>query len=210
LASRGMRSLRPDEGITALARLLGENRAHVGVVPFDVRQWVEFYPAAATSRTLSRLRSAAQTRASSAQECALASQLAAMSGDARAALIAGTLRAQASQVLRIPEDVLDVHAPLTSLGLDSLMGLELRNRVEATLGIKVPVTLLWTYPTVAALAAHLGAEADAEQPAATMSEPEAEADIDIDIDAEDLEDEIEDMSEEELALLIEGEFEAMQ
>ena len=32
---------------------------------------------------------------------------------------------------------------------------ELRNRLEAALGIRVPATLVWTYPTVAALSEHL-------------------------------------------------------
>jgi hypothetical protein len=35
------------------------------------------------------------------------------------------------------------------------MGLELRNRIESTLGINIPVTLLWTYPTVVSLSKHL-------------------------------------------------------
>lgn len=62
---------------------------------------------------------------------------------------------QVSQVLRIPEDRLSAEAPLTGLGMDSLMGLELRNRIEAALGMTIPATLVWTYPTLAKLGAHL-------------------------------------------------------
>ena len=46
---------------------------------------------------------------------------------------------------------------LTGLGMDSLMGLELRNRIEAGLGVRAPATLLWTYSTVTALSSRLGA-----------------------------------------------------
>jgi hypothetical protein len=35
------------------------------------------------------------------------------------------------------------------------MGLELRNRVETSFGVKVPATLLWTYPTLTALSGKL-------------------------------------------------------
>ena len=58
-------------------------------------------------------------------------------------------------MLRIPEGNVDIEAPLTSQGMDSLMGLELRNRIETVLGIKVSATLLWTYATVVALSGHL-------------------------------------------------------
>ncbi len=49
-------------------------------------------------------------------------------------------------------------APLTGLGMDSLMGLELRNLIGADLGIRVQATLVWTYPTVAALSVHLSVQ----------------------------------------------------
>jgi hypothetical protein len=41
------------------------------------------------------------------------------------------------------------------MGMDSLMALELRNRLEASLGLSLSATLVWGYPTVAALAPHL-------------------------------------------------------
>jgi acyl carrier protein len=156
LAARGMQSLTPAQGLAALERLLDEGRTQVGVVPLNVRQWVEFYPAMASSPRLARLRAA--QRAGAAQPAGdrdLLAQLAAAAPGAHAALLQRALRAQIAQVLRLPEDQLDLDAPLTSLGMDSLMGLELRNRIEATLGITVPATLLWTYPTVAVLSAHL-------------------------------------------------------
>jgi len=48
-----------------------------------------------------------------------------------------------------------VNKPLKSLGLDSLMALELRNRLEADLGLKLSATLVWNHPTVTALVPHL-------------------------------------------------------
>jgi NADPH:quinone reductase-like Zn-dependent oxidoreductase/acyl carrier protein len=156
LASRGTRSMTPAQGLTALARLLESDRAQVGVLPIDMRQWMEFYPALSTSRMLSRLLAedgAAEDRASGDQ--ALLERLAAAKPAERTALLLEALRAQVSQVLRIPERKLDTDTPLTSLGMDSLMGLELRNRIEAVLGVQVPSTLLWTYPTVTALSGHL-------------------------------------------------------
>lgn len=45
--------------------------------------------------------------------------------------------------------------PIESLGLDSLMALELRNRLEASLAITLPAALVWAYPTISDLAGAL-------------------------------------------------------
>src|SRR6185295_5175791 len=49
---------------------------------------------------------------------------------------------------------------LGSLGLDSLMGLEIRNRLEASLGLTLSATMAWTYPTLSALTTHLAQQMD--------------------------------------------------
>jgi epothilone polyketide synthase E len=54
--------------------------------------------------------------------------------------------------------------------MDSVMGLELRNRLVAALGLVIPATVLWTYPTIQALAAHL---ADALVPSERATLPNA-------------------------------------
>lgn len=44
---------------------------------------------------------------------------------------------------------------LGSLRLDSLMGMEIRNRLEASLGLKLSATLVWAYRTLVALVTFL-------------------------------------------------------
>jgi acyl carrier protein len=61
--------------------------------------------------------------------------------------VAAVLRLDAE---RVPED-----KAVRSLGLDSLMALELRNRLERQLHMKLSATLVWNYPTVAKLAEFL-------------------------------------------------------
>ena len=44
---------------------------------------------------------------------------------------------------------------LRALGLDSMMSIELRNRVESAFGVKLSPTVLWTHRTARALATEL-------------------------------------------------------
>ncbi|HEX4418848.1 MAG TPA: SDR family NAD(P)-dependent oxidoreductase [Kofleriaceae bacterium] len=155
MAARRMRNLTPAEGLWALAKLLDSRRVQSAVLLFDLQQWLEFYPVAATLRMLSRLRDERATAERAQADQTQVVRIAAVAAHDRPALLEELLRKQVSQVIRIAETKIDPRSPLTSLGMDSLMGLELRNRIEALLGVKMAATILWTYPTVSALSAHL-------------------------------------------------------
>jgi acyl carrier protein len=73
----------------------------------------------------------------------------------RRRLLEAHLVEQVAQVLRIDRGQIDPQVPLSSLGFESLMALEYRNRLEASLGLSLPATLVWGHPTIAALAPHL-------------------------------------------------------
>jgi acyl carrier protein len=59
------------------------------------------------------------------------------------------------RVLKLQQDGIDGSTPFGSLGLDSLMSVELRNVLERQLGSKLSATVAWNYPTVRELAAYL-------------------------------------------------------
>jgi len=62
------------------------------------------------------------------------------------------VRDVASQVLRVPRDTISNSVELTTLGLDSLMSLEFRDLLQTALGVPLPASLTWAYPTVRSLA----------------------------------------------------------
>jgi acyl carrier protein len=112
-----------------------------------------------------------------------------------------------AQVLRQAPARIDVNKPLRTLGLDSLMGLELRNRLEASLGLTLPATLVWNYPTVAVLgpqlAERLGIPLDSEAaavPASTTPEAPAASDEELEAILRD----VEELSAEEARRLLSG------
>jgi acyl transferase domain-containing protein/surfactin synthase thioesterase subunit/D-arabinose 1-dehydrogenase-like Zn-dependent alcohol dehydrogenase/acyl carrier protein len=170
LASRGMHSMTPEQGIEALGRLLAGGQVQMGVVPIDIRQWGASHRAAAVSRRLSRLqteRRGEPRREQEAQE--LLVRLAAAQPAARTSMLTEILLTQLAQVLRLPESQIARSVPLTALGLDSLMGLELRNRIESVLGIRVPASLLWTHLTVGGVAEYIDQEIRKSEPSARQS-----------------------------------------
>jgi myxalamid-type polyketide synthase MxaE and MxaD len=69
------------------------------------------------------------------------------------------LVSEAAEVLRCRPEAIDPSRPLREFGLDSLRALELRNRVETALGVRIPATIMWRYPALTALAKHVHARA---------------------------------------------------
>src|SRR5439155_433041 len=78
------------------------------------------------------------------------------------------LREQAARVLRLPAASLDAEVPLNHLGIDSLMAIELKNRIEADLGVSVPMVKFLEGPSVRDLAGFL---ADRLAPAELTAAP---------------------------------------
>ncbi|WP_298799749.1 type I polyketide synthase [uncultured Pseudonocardia sp.] len=71
-------------------------------------------------------------------------------------LVATQLRA----ILALPPDgPVDADQPLREFGLDSMMAVELRNRLQRSTGLMLLTTVVFDHPTVAALAGHLLDEA---------------------------------------------------
>jgi acyl transferase domain-containing protein/acyl carrier protein len=154
LSSQGFESFSPDEGVALFFDLLAKPRVEIGLVRFSARQWIEAHPQVAGIPYFAEVARAADRPATGGRGTLRAS-LEQAPAPQRASLIQAHVREQLGRVLRLDPSRIDPRTPFTSLGVDSLTSLELRNRLEATLGLKLSATLLFTYATPAALAAHL-------------------------------------------------------
>jgi phthiocerol/phenolphthiocerol synthesis type-I polyketide synthase C len=205
LAYRGVGGITSDEGVEALGLLLGQGEVQAGVVNFNLRQWQQFYPKVADSPLFSDLsREATVAEAGegvqAARESGFRNTLAAAPASQRQSLVAAHLQEQIGRVLGLPPSELRLDVPLADVGLDSLMTIELRNRLEAALGLTLSSTLAWNYPTIHALSQHLTAQMfpPAQTAAPPAPDPPRDGSERTTVEAADLDK----LSQEELAALL--------
>src|ERR1017187_1830660 len=98
---------------------------------------------------------------------ALAERLSAVDAQERLDLVVELVRAEAAAVLgHASARAVDPGREFRELGFDSLTAVELRNRLGAVTGLRLPVTLVFDYPTPVALAGVLAGGAPAAGPVA--------------------------------------------
>ncbi|BBY21630.1 hypothetical protein MSTO_18350 [Mycobacterium stomatepiae] len=173
-ADLGVSLITVDEGLAAMQQLLSVDRARTGVIHLDARQWFQSFPAAGGSSLFAKLHDSTklERRGGGAIRAELDVSDPAERPDRLAAAIADQIRA----VLRSTEPIAH-DRPMESLGLDSLMALELRNRLEASLGTTLPAALVWAYPTIHDLAGAMCERLGYETVAEPGPEPDAEDEL---------------------------------
>ncbi|MEV4922956.1 type I polyketide synthase [Streptomyces roseoverticillatus] len=72
-----------------------------------------------------------------------------------AARVHDEITGRLAREMKMPAGELDPERPLTDLGLDSVMSMRVCARLEKLLGVRLPVTVLWNYPTAKGLAGHV-------------------------------------------------------
>jgi myxalamid-type polyketide synthase MxaC len=153
---QGIGEIAPEDGLRVLAQALRSAPPQIAMLPVD---W-EKYSTRPGGRRLVIADLGLQGRAvRSAPPNAspdLRRRLAAASPRARREQIDALIQAQAARLLGLdPGRALDPQQPLQELGLDSLMSIDLRNGLGAALGLALPATLLFDYPTTGALGSFL-------------------------------------------------------
>ncbi|HUS40447.1 MAG TPA: type I polyketide synthase [Pirellulales bacterium] len=169
-APQGMASFSPEQGLGALAQLLKTGATQTAVIPIDWGEWGRCHPRAVHAPLL---RNVVQTETEMGFDASVEvveadadreAILAAPSTE-RKTMVQQLLGRQIARVLRIPAAELDRNQPLNYLGIDSLMAVELRNHVQAHLGVVVPVAQLLENASTAQLAESIVnqlADADAD------------------------------------------------
>jgi acyl transferase domain-containing protein/acyl carrier protein len=188
----GITALAPDDNISLLPHLIGAEQSQVTVAEVD---WGRFLPVveSAGRRPFFDLLSQADIPGAerSVPDHPLAS-LAHLSPEERLHRCVAEVQSLAGTILGLDIGAADIDQGFFDMGFDSLMGLELKHRLEAAIRIPLPATLVFNYPTIRNLAEFIatgkpngsgqfddGRPGDPPPEAADRSEEDADEDLDI-------------------------------
>ncbi|WP_417765084.1 SDR family NAD(P)-dependent oxidoreductase [Sphaerisporangium dianthi] len=162
IARTGVRALSAEEGLALWDAAMGSDRVLLAPIGLDLRILAglgEALPPLLRAMAVRPARRAVAGRTAGAPAEtpeALTRRLAALPPGRRRGRLMTLVRGQVAAVLghASAEDV-PTGAVLRDMGFDSLTSVELRNRINAATGLRLPATLVFDHPTTAALAEHL-------------------------------------------------------
>jgi acyl transferase domain-containing protein/thioesterase domain-containing protein/acyl carrier protein len=155
---RGMRYIPPEDGMQMFARLIRHPIDHAGVALTDWSAYLgQFAEPPPLYRELAREVGwrAAERRSEEGED--LRTRLRRAPRDRRRAVLLDVIRQHVMQELGF-EEAIDATQPLSELGLDSLMSVNVAQRLERALGIPVPAVKLIQGPSLERLAEDLLAD----------------------------------------------------
>ncbi|MEV0537528.1 type I polyketide synthase [Kitasatospora sp. NPDC050463] len=162
LRRHGLPEMDPDRALAALHRAIGTGEPTPVLADID---WDRFHTAFTALRPSPLLREIPEVERFLAptdgdtrgDEDQLLTRLATTGGTRRARLLLDLVSTQVAAVLGYENPAAVVpDRPFQLAGFDSVLGVELRNRLGAATGLTLPATAVFDHPTPAALAAHLG------------------------------------------------------
>ena len=141
----GLDPIQPDTALNALASLLDNPTPYRAVLSLDPRRVLQ-------SANLPILHHLASPPHKAQVDTEMVSRLRQATSQQRQTMLTELLQREAASVLGYESDVLPpVDEPLLALGLDSLMLLELKNRLRSRLGVNLGIAALFSHPTISAL-----------------------------------------------------------
>lgn len=154
-ARSGLRTMDSDAALGALGRALAAGASNTVIASVDWASLRAVYESRRERPLLAELgteTAVATDEAAPQQTLPLIEELAAAPVEGRLARITAAVEDELRAVLRLTTGTLDSERGFFELGMDSLMSVELKARLEKRFGTRLPATLTFNYPTVAAVA----------------------------------------------------------
>ncbi|WP_369382957.1 type I polyketide synthase [Streptomyces sp. cg36] len=152
LARRGFVMINPEDGMDAFERILADGHHQIAYSPVDTALWTAPYPQLRTSTLLTELLTGSPATEDDATSPVLDALRTAASESERRRLLTDFITSQVRDLLGGTTRHIGPHTSLVMLGLDSLGGIQLQQRLAATLRADITPGVIWTKPNAAALA----------------------------------------------------------
>ncbi|UED87413.1 type I polyketide synthase [Streptomyces profundus] len=158
MARGGMAPMSSERGLELFDAALRTDEPLLLTAPLDVRALQGAAPEQIPPLMRALVRPA-RRQAAGRQVSSLTDRLAALPAAEREREVTDLVRGQAATILgHGSRKAIDPERGFQDMGFDSLTAVELRNRLSADTGLRLPATLIFDYPTPAALAALLLSE----------------------------------------------------
>jgi len=205
MESRGLRLLAPAQAFRMFGTLLHAQVAQVAVMPIDWSTFKRQLPAGSEPPALTDFLEDEPAEATGRGR--YAEELQSAPASERGALLTTYLQQRIAEVLGMaPPQLPAIDQGFADMGMDSLMTLDLKARLELDLGMPLSPAMVFNYPTIESLGAHLCDVLGFNDGGASPS-PDAPNPVEEDLAALD---EIRGSSDEELAEFIAREYDAHQ
>jgi NADPH:quinone reductase-like Zn-dependent oxidoreductase/acyl carrier protein len=137
LSGTGLTGIAPAQALGILGKLMQGDGVQFGVARMDWQRLADCFPNIGTSQRYSEV---VQARSADQPEDGktFREEILSLPAAGRLVVVTAQLKEQIAKVLRTSAPKLDTERPLNELGLDSLMGVELLNRIETSLGVSLP------------------------------------------------------------------------
>ncbi|MCP4121637.1 MAG: SDR family NAD(P)-dependent oxidoreductase [Bacteroidetes bacterium] len=147
LEEEGVGTLQPSECLELYESVADSNKAVIGAFKFNLDKWQHTYRSAGSNPYYELLR-VDQGSSSSDGTTSFKDELATLSGDDASEAVESMLKELISGVVKKPADTINSKLAFKSLGIDSLMSIQLKNKLEGTFEVPISVTSFWTYATI--------------------------------------------------------------
>jgi len=155
MATQGIGVIAPSQGTAVLGALLSQTAPpQIGVIPINWRNFSQQVTGAPFYERLVAPAATTENRLTVAPNWP--AQLQTLPPAEQQAELLTYLQQRVATTLATDPAQLDPTQPLITMGIDSLMAVELRNQVQQTLGITLPITMLLDNGAIADLAVYLG------------------------------------------------------
>ncbi len=151
----GLRLMEPDAAIATFGQLIASTESRVVVADVDWSRVKDLYQVHGRQPLFDRV-GGHDGAAMSGAASALIGELRAMAAADRVERLSALVDAAVAEVLSLSgSEVVDRDRGFFDMGVDSLMSVQIKDRIQQLLGREYPASLCFDYPTVMSLVAHL-------------------------------------------------------